>query len=134
MPDSSPSEDNSSTLQFAIDGAQPDRLRDTLRRLCNNSKDIARAAEAILLVPLDRSKARKTPTAGVEDGDADKNDDDSDEPESDQSPKDQLAAAEAKRKAVHKLKRQRPRYAMCKNCNEEFNITQNDRGGCVYHP
>ena len=46
-----------------------------------------------------------TPTAGVEDGDADKNDDDSDESESDQSPKDQLAAAEAKRKAVHKLKR-----------------------------
>ncbi|KAL8975952.1 MAG: hypothetical protein Q9205_007950, partial [Flavoplaca limonia] len=88
MPAFSPSEDNSSALQFAIDGAQPDHLRDTLRRLCNNSKDIARAAEAILLVPLDRSKVRMTPTAGVEVGDADKNDDDSDESESDQSPKD----------------------------------------------
>ncbi|KAL9630367.1 MAG: hypothetical protein Q9204_004757 [Flavoplaca sp. TL-2023a] len=134
MPDSSPSEDNSSALQFAIDGAQPDRLRATLSRLCNDSKDIARAAEAILLVPLDRSKARITPTAGVEDGNADRNDDDSDESESDQSPKDQLAAVEAKRKAVHKLQRQRSRYAMCRNCNEEFNIAQNDEGGCVYHP
>lgn len=75
-----------------------------------------------------------TQTARVEDGGADENNDDSDESKSDPSPKDEVAAAEAKWKAVHKLKRQRPRYAICRNCNEEFDITQNDRGGCVYHP
>jgi hypothetical protein len=26
------------------------------------------------------------------------------------------------------------RMAMCENCNEEFNVTLNDRGDCMWHP
>ena len=57
IPSSSPPKDPSfRALHAAIDGAQPERLRKALRRLCGNSKDTARAAEAILLVPMDGSK------------------------------------------------------------------------------
>ena len=26
------------------------------------------------------------------------------------------------------------RMTMCENCNEEFNVTLNDRGDCMWHP
>ena len=31
------------------------------------------------------------------------------------------------------LKRVRPRYTMCENCSEEFDVTDNVKGACVYH-
>lgn len=129
IPSSSPPEDSPSlrALQVAIDEAQPERLRNALRRLCSNSKDTARAAQAILLVPVDRSRPKPT-SAAEEEGEA------TDESESDPSSTNEAAAAEETRNTVHMLKRLRPRYAMCKNCEEEFDITQNESGDCVYHP
>ena len=31
-------------------------------------------------------------------------------------------------------KRQRTRYAVCVNCKEEFDVTENTRRSCSYHP
>ncbi|KAL8656479.1 MAG: hypothetical protein Q9226_002652 [Calogaya cf. arnoldii] len=134
---SSPSDDDSSALQIAIDEAQSNRLRDTLRRLCRDSKDTARAAQAILLVPLDRSKPRTTRAAEEGDEDMGEKGEDTEESESDSSSKDEAAAAEAAEanwSTVHELKRHRPGYVTCMNCEEEFDITQNESGDCVYHP
>lgn len=135
-PSSSPPEDSPSlqALQVAIDEAQPERLRNALRSLCSNSKDTARAAQAILLVPVDRPRPKPTSAAEEEGEDTDENGEDTDQSESESSSKDEAAAAEETRNTVHGLKRLRPRYATCTNCEEEFDITQNESGDCVYHP
>ncbi len=122
-------------LQVAIDEAQPHRLRETLRRLCMDSRDTARAAQAILVVPVHRSRSKTNMAEEEEDEDQDEDKDDkADESESDSSSKIEAAEAEAISNTLNGLKRMRPRYVRCRNCNEEFDITENENGDCIYHP
>ena len=122
-------------LQVAIDEAQPHRLRETLRRLCMDSRDTARAAQAILVVPVQRSRSKTNMAEEEEDEDQDEDkDDEPDESESDSSSKNEAAEAEAISNTLQGLKRMRPRYVRCRNCKEEFDITQNESGDCSYHP
>ncbi len=117
MPSSSPPGDPSlGALHAAIDEAQPERLRKALRHLCGNSKDTARLAEAILLVPRDGSWTKPTSASNSS------------------SKNEATAAAEGARNTAQGRKRLRPRYATCRNCEEEFDVTQNGSEDCVYHP
>ncbi|KAL8673234.1 MAG: hypothetical protein Q9168_002346 [Polycauliona sp. 1 TL-2023] len=130
IPSSSPTESNSSVLYVAIDEAQPNRLRDTLRQLCSSSKDIALAAEAILLVPLDKSQHTTTSDANGND----RQDGLGSDSRSKDGSKDEASTAKATWGSVHGLKRVRSRYAMCENCEKEFDVTLNESGDCIYHP
>ena len=119
-------------LQSAIDSAQPARLRETLQVLCNSSADIARIASSLLLVPekdikreIRRETSSEADDSEEEDGDGDSDDsEDEDESENDTE---EIASIS------NDLKRLRPRFAMCENCSEEFDVTDNQKKACVYH-
>lgn len=129
IPSSSPPEDPSRrALHAAIDEAQPERLRKALRHLCGNSKDTARLAEAILLVPRDGSWTKPTSASNEESQGTDESESNS------SSDNEAAAAAEGARNTAQGRKRLRPRYATCRNCEEEFDVTQNGSEDCVYHP
>lgn len=81
-----------------------------------------------------KSRHRK---ASSEDSDDDEDEEDSDESSNDSEEEeeeeengDDLEVTEA---TSNTLKRVRPRYAMCENCSEEFDVTDNVKGACVYH-
>ena len=118
-------------MYVAIDEALQDRLRDTLKQLCGNSQDIALATEAILLVPLDRSNPKTTSDPN---GNYDKKDGVTSDSRSKDGSKDGASTAKAAWGSLHGLKRMRPRYAMCENCEKEFDVTLNESGDCIYHP
>ncbi|CAL8583818.1 hypothetical protein XPA_009435 [Xanthoria parietina] len=73
-------------------------------------------AEAILLVPRDGSWTKPTSASNSS------------------SKNEAAAAAEGARNTAQGRKRLRPRYATCRNCEEEFDVTQNGSEDCVYHP
>lgn len=122
-------------LQSAIDSAQPTRLRATLQALCNSSADVASLVSSLLLVPENEVKKSRHRKASSEDSDEDEDEEDSDKSsngseEEEEENGDNLEDTEA---TSNTLKRLRPRYAMCENCSEEFDVTDNVKGACVYH-
>ncbi len=128
-------------LQSAIDSAEPARLRETLLALCNSSAEAACIVSSFLLVPEDLVQRRRHRKAKSEE-DSDKDEDDSEEDseeDSDENSSDSEDEGEAENGAQrtgatpNSLKRLRLRYAKCENCNEEFDVTDNDKGACVYH-
>jgi hypothetical protein len=111
-------------LTHAIQTTKPERIRQILQKLCNISETNGVYVAAFLLTTEEgqdkhtganattpKSRKRPSPT------------DDDDE---------QVGDSEAQKSRA--AKRLRPRYAMCTQCDEEFDITENDPEACVYHP
>ncbi|KAL8814953.1 MAG: hypothetical protein Q9223_005871 [Gallowayella weberi] len=127
-----PRSEQLAAVQIAIDTAQPERLRQALSKICAESAVAAQLAQDILLVPIRRSIS---PSAEQRDKNDDNETDESEsESVSDSGSKQEAFEAEAASNVALGLKRMRPRYAMCSNCEEEFDVTENQSGGCIYHP
>ena len=120
-------------LQSAIDTAQPTRLRATLQAICNSSADAALIASGLLLVPQTKVSKPKRQEASDEDDD-NQDEEDSDQSSNDSEDEDETEQGLEDTKATsNNLKRLHPRYAMCQNCSEEFDVTDNGKTSCVYH-
>ena len=120
-------------LQSAIDAAQPARLRATLIALCNSSADAANLVSKFLLIPEHEVKRPKRRRPSSEDSDdSDDKEDGSDESSNDSEEEDENSTEDAEATATS-LERLRPRYAMCENCSEEFDVMDNEKGACSYH-
>lgn len=124
-------------LQSAIDTAQPARLRETLQAICNSSADAAHIASILLLVPenqvkkLSHRRAKSDEGSDKEEDDSEENsDENSDDSEDEDDAENGTEVTEA---ASTKLKRLRPRYAICENCSEEFDVTDNKKKSCSFH-
>ena len=139
-------------LQDVLRAAHRDRLYRTLYLLCHDN-DIARRVKGILLIEEDKvqSKVFKEMRALSEGEDDEKSDseadDDQDESEALPSANDvkvtkQGHTANTKNDGKDDVsgqisagvKRLRSRYATCSNCLEEFDVTQNGKIDCVWHP
>ena len=128
-------------LSTAIDTARLDRLRVTLRAICNSSVDASNIARDILLVPTEtvqcarqRKRLREecANETETEDEDGDDEDDDDDDPDSDQSPQEdrELGAVTS---GKSEPKTMRSRYATCEHCSEEYDVTENKAKACIWH-
>ncbi|GME31588.1 uncharacterized protein LTHEOB_11795 [Neofusicoccum parvum] len=98
----------SPALHHAIQHAHLERLQTVLLALCNESPSARQTIEQHLLVPAEHDDDH--PAAG-------------DEPNSAPSQPD----------AAARPKRQRARYATCKACHQEFDVTKNAEGACRSH-
>lgn len=136
-------------LHDAIDTAHSARLRATLKELCHSSVDAFQIVQDLLLVPeekaIHRMVDRKNRSESESDdgvGDEDESDEDESEPDEDKSEDEDQHSDDGA--SVHDeravpicikklLKRPRPRFATCENCNEEFDVTNNGKYDCVYN-
>ena len=118
-------------LQHALAVAQPERLRQTLLDLCSKCPDIAEKASALLLVAEDEAVSihesdEESNRSDVEDGGTDSE-------ASVTEPSSAIADEAPLVQASNGNKRLRPRYAVCINCDEEFDVTCNEKGDCTWH-
>ncbi len=139
-------------LGTAIDGAQCDRLRATLKTICSSSVEASKIARILLLVQ------KKTPTRGhlkghslgsangdrTEEDDEDEEEEEEEEDENEnenenENEEEEYESAEDVtdgNTTVHSgvaQKRLRSRYATCKHCSEEFDVTDNIELECIWH-
>lgn len=147
-------------LKHAILDAQLERLRVTLQHICNDSPEAFRIARSLLLVPeeivkhktIDRRNRLGDDTD--QDEDEDEDEEDSSEPsddEGDSEDSDDASAGSSSDKEEeedrsrvlsnevtsiqsHGVKRLRPKFATCTNCSEEFDVTDNGKYSCTWHP
>ncbi|RDW85422.1 hypothetical protein BP5796_03747 [Coleophoma crateriformis] len=123
-------------LSEVIDTLNEDRLRNILRDICRENESARRTVETNYLVPA----AMVVPY----DKDDESEDDEAEEGSDDET--DEFAPNYPPAN-VHNMKRKaadisvdvvpsgmRPRYAACENCKKEFDVTDNHRGDCVWHP
>lgn len=96
----------SPALSHAIHQAHLERLQSVLLTLCNASPIAQRVLERELLV---------------------------DEEAADSEEKNSSSRRALDVTALTERKRQRSRYATCKTCNQEFDVTKNDDGSCKSH-
>ncbi|KAB2574449.1 hypothetical protein BFW01_g4188 [Lasiodiplodia theobromae] len=96
----------SPALSHAIHQAHLERLQSVLLTLCNASPIAQRVLERELLV-------------------------DEEATESEEKNSNSRRALDVT--ALTERKRQRSRYATCKTCNQEFDVTKNDDGSCKSH-
>lgn len=83
---------------------------------------------------MDEAEVRQPGSPPVDDDDRDDGEDSeenevSDESEESADEKDAVSISRCPR-----VERLRPRHAHCMNCHEEFDVTQNTRKSCFYHP
>ena len=121
-----------SVLMSAIDNAQPTRLRQTLQELCKTVPDAAKVTAALLLITEKRYKRKREES---EDGDDNGSSEDDGEDEDDESGTDEVEeeANEDSDSSAAQHKHARSRYAMCENCEEEYDVAYNHKGDCVFH-
>lgn len=137
-------------LKQAIADAQPIRLRSTLVAICDTSPEAARIAASLLLVSeekiryLSAEESSEEEEQEEEDEDEDEgeedvgrrsdgNDEASSHNETDKRAKENSRSNHAMGLAANDLKRMRTRYAMCENCDEEFDVAYNSMGDCSWH-
>lgn len=148
-------------LKHAILDAQLERLRVTLQHICNDSPEAFRIARSLLLVPeeivkhktIDRRNRLGDDTDQDEDEDEDEEDssepsdsEDDTENSDDTNGEDDGGEEEEEEDGPRALsngfaviptsgvKRLRSRFATCTNCSEEFDVTDNGKYSCVWHP
>ncbi|OJJ50605.1 hypothetical protein ASPZODRAFT_126497 [Penicilliopsis zonata CBS 506.65] len=119
--------DSLQQLTQAIYDAPESRLKTILRDLCIQLPAAREAVARHLLVTEDRikEKADSSDDDGSEDEDSEESDD-----------SDESREPEVKPQTPVKMgsKRLRPRYGICENCDEEFDLTTNSKRSCRYHP
>lgn len=143
-------------LTAAIMNAEPERLRATLQKVCNSSPEAFRIAKSLLLVPEKQVKHktidRRNRTEDDADQDEDEDEEDSSEPSDNEDDSehsddtdgeddggDEVEEEEDSPRVVSNgvangVKRLRSRYATCTNCSEAFEVTDDGRYSCVWHP
>ena len=150
-----------SSLEYAIDTANTNRLRIALHHVRNQVPTAAHELQRILLVPESRAKcevidldtesevdSQQDPEDEDEDGSSVSSQapDETESEESGESKDDRHVGRNGEedpgsRKQISQIgtevtskKRMRPRYTECENCGEEFDVTRNERKLCRYHP
>lgn len=146
---SSPPRPVNTVLHDAINTAHESRIRLALRNACDISGEVARVVQEMLLVPEARVTYQEVEQDINSDGvvpfeeedenaneesdeDSESKDIHEEEDEDDNEDKD----ADARRTAISQpgMKRMRPRFATCENCDEEFDVETNDKSSCIWHP
>lgn len=113
-------------LRQAIYVSNEPRLRSVLIDLCKLpavQKEVAK----LLLAPAADCRVLPNPDAGSSEEDDD--DDDEEEENTEESSEEPPNAAGP----VAGVKRMRPRFVTCEQCDEEFDATANYKGDCVWH-
>ena len=140
-------------LIAAITDAEPERLRVTLQRICNFSPDAFGIAKSLLLIPEEQVKYKTIDRKNGIDDDADQDEEDGSEPSDseedtessddtngenddsgDEEEEEEVPQIRSNGVAAIGVKRLRSRFATCTNCSEEFDVTENGRYSCVWHP
>ncbi len=108
-------------LRTAIKTAQADRLRRTLLSICDASVEASCLARKLLLVPEKNTRAvqQDDPRRVMYD-----------EQEGSKGEEHSERRAPTLKSAPKRL---RPRFATCRNCNQEFDVTDNGRKACRWH-
>ncbi|MCJ1398751.1 hypothetical protein MMC11_001952 [Xylographa trunciseda] len=151
-------------LHQAIDLATPDRIRLVLKELLDNHAEIATSWLTDLLMTNDeeieqeqKSHIRKVyhkTSSDEENSDEENSDENSDEENSDEVDSDGGNESESEGESTNSMgehtskglndkisknkpqppRNVRPRYFVCKNCEEEFDVLENRKNACRYHP
>ncbi|RDW75420.1 hypothetical protein BP6252_06562 [Coleophoma cylindrospora] len=128
-------------LSDAIDTLSEDRLRDILREICRENEAARSTIETKYLVPADMV----VPYHKDDESEDDESEEGSEEEESDDeagefAPNYPPANVDNRKRKAADISVNpvpsgtRPRYAACENCEKEFDVTDNHRGDCVWHP
>lgn len=94
-------------LNTALDTVPADRLRDIIKKLCLISDTAEEHISQLLLTP----EENVNPTS-----------------------KRKRSTADENIEAGNSSKRMKSHYAMCEQCENDFDVTQNHRKACRYHP
>ena len=137
-------------LRTAILSVQPTRLRLVLLHICDFSVDASAIAQRLLLVPEDESRREMVGRGDESDSERDVRDEDDDEEDGDQTTAsedntdrdDETSEAQRNISEIDnghgplsgRAKRLRSRFATCENCSTEFDVTDNGKNDCVWHP
>ncbi|CAI7614802.1 unnamed protein product [Penicillium pancosmium] len=125
--------DSSERLQDAITRLSTERLARLCKNLCEENPSARKIFRSRLFVEEDRVPGPQLPEPEHEDGEDDENEDDENEDdEDDEDDGDSIASEPAFKPGS--LKRARPRFAVCKNCEREFDVAENTSESCTYHP
>ncbi|OAX81482.1 hypothetical protein ACJ72_04177 [Emergomyces africanus] len=118
----SPSE--AQLLTRAIRDSSRELLQNLMVDLCNESPDVRKKLASQLLTTRDEAEKHKTST------DTDETEIDSEVGDNDNSKKE----GETRKSAISNKRELRARYAICENCDKEFDILNNPEDSCYYHP
>ena len=138
-------------LKTAIQIAQPERLRVTLQHICNSSPDAFQIARSLLLVPEKQVKHRTIDRRNRIGDDADEDEDEEDSSEASDNEDDSENSDDASGEEEEEeeeveedngvtvpqtkgVKRLRSKFATCINCSDEFDVTDNGKYSCTWHP
>ncbi|KAI9036442.1 uncharacterized protein KD926_001785 [Aspergillus affinis] len=122
-------------LKRAIYSASSATLRSTLEIVCTKDPTFRQKLADLLLVSEDQvpDVPSDVPPSDYESSE--------EEPSDEESSAQDAARKQPPRsenpngpQQVAGSKRSMPRYATCTNCKEEFDVTENTRKSCVYHP
>lgn len=133
-------------LVTAIDTAQLDRLRVTLKAVCNSSVEASVIARKLLLVQKKTSRGAHLAGSPPDNDNEDESENEdadggSEEDEADDQDREAYESTEKYDNAtiltqngdVVAPKRLKSRYATCEHCSEEFDVTDNGNNECVWH-
>ncbi|CAF9940556.1 MAG: hypothetical protein ALECFALPRED_008713 [Alectoria fallacina] len=137
-------------LKTAILHSQPERLRVTLQETCNSSPEAFLIARSLLLVPEEQVKHKAIDRRNRTEDDADQDDEDEDEDEEDcddaygeeddggdkkeEEDRPRVFSDGVAVTQTNGVKRLRPKFATCTNCSGEFDVTDNGKDSCIWHP
>jgi hypothetical protein len=128
--------DLSPALTKALHNSSDKRVRRLLTRLCREQPAAKALVEREFLVPAGEVVPYHADTESEDEGiDSEEGSEDKagnvDRPMNRQAP----ILPTLKRKANGSIDAELvPRFARCENCKEEFDVTINERGDCVWHP
>lgn len=147
------------SLKTAIVNAQPERVRATLQEICNASPEAFQIAQNLLLVPEEHVKHKTINRSNriEDDTDQDEDEDEQDDNESSDDEDDSEGSDDASREdggddeengedhprifpngstviQTNGVKRLRSKFATCTHCSEEFDVADNGKDSCVWHP
>ena len=142
---SSPPRPLTDALIDAINTAPPKELRSALKRTCESSKEAWKLVKKILLVRRTRVQhkivKRKLDSEGTigstdedQSGSGGEDEGGSESEDSQEKDVDRGTNGHCNGSLLSAVKRYRPRFATCENCNEDFDVTNNDEDACVWHP
>jgi hypothetical protein len=124
----------SEALEKAIDTVDGNRLRVLIKHYCASNPALVRALEDEWLV---RGKAvirYHADTDSEDDVDSENESSEDEHYDSDEDEDDRKARRNAMKTVKVDNDEATPRYAQCEHCEEEFDVTTNERGDCLWHP
>jgi hypothetical protein len=128
----------SDALKEAIKSLSAELLRRELEYLCHEFPAVIHTLEDRMLVQGKNIVRYHVDTDSEDDANSEIESEESElesESESDASDKSDSDQESKKRKPIAIGNEEyTARMAMCENCKEEFNVTLNDRGDCMWHP